>query len=136
MEYTPTIYRTESICTERIIRMGDVYRIAFPESGVGNSVQSGIRPAIVVSNNQNNKYSPTIQVIPLTTSRTKKARNYPMHVLIPGDGILLESVAMVEQLTPVSKSWIVSDCLTTIPPEIMVKLGAAFRVQFPISQFA
>ena len=35
------------------------------------SVQGGIRPCIVVSNDINNIYAPTVQVIPLTTVEKK-----------------------------------------------------------------
>lgn len=132
-----TLTISDTNTADRIIRMGDVYRIAFPAYGEeSSSVQGGIRPAIIVSNDQNNKHSSTVQVIPITTSRIKKTRAYPMHVLIPADGKLLESVAMVEQLSTISKTWIVSERISTVSPEILIKLGAAFRIQFPISQFA
>lgn len=127
----------ELTAEQTAIRMGDVYRIAFPGYGqLQDSRQGGERPAIVVSNDLNNRHSPTVQVVPLTTSRGKMARNYPMHVFIPGDGKLLDSIAMLEQLQTIGKGQIISGRITSVPPEILIKLGAAFRVQFPISQFA
>jgi len=40
--------------------------------GVGKgSIQGGIRPVVIISNSMNNKFSPTVNVLPVT-SRAKK----------------------------------------------------------------
>lgn len=69
------------------------------------SIQSGLRPAIILQNNIGNKYSPTTLVCPLT-SKTKK--RLPTHVVLnPEDcGILKQSVVLCEQLTVVDKAQI------------------------------
>ena len=51
------------------IKRGSIIMVDLP---LGNgSVQGGIRPAVVISNDKGNKFSPVLIVIPLT-SRTKK----------------------------------------------------------------
>lgn len=46
------------------------YRITgifFAKEPLANCKQSGIRPAVIVSNNRANKHSPVITVVPLTS---------------------------------------------------------------------
>jgi len=48
------------------IHRGDIAMVDF--RGAHGSVQSGVRPAVVVSNDTGNKYSPTVIVVPVTTA--------------------------------------------------------------------
>lgn len=59
------------------------------------SVQSGIRPCVVVSNNYGNKYSSVYIVVPLTT---KHKTEIPTHVEVAEN-----SLALCEQITTVSE---------------------------------
>ena len=62
------------------IRRGDILWAdlgMFPTT----SVQGGVRPVIVVSNNKANTYSSVITVVPLT-SRIYKKRYLPTHVFM------------------------------------------------------
>ena len=71
-----------------------------------SSLQCGIRPALVVSNNRANENSPVITVIPLT-ARTYKRPHFPTHVLIPktsGTGLARNSMALAEQVSTIDKS--------------------------------
>ena len=47
------------------IERGDIL-IADLGKASGTSIQSGIRPVIVISNNKANTYSPVVTVVPLT----------------------------------------------------------------------
>lgn len=58
-------------------RRGDIYNVDFGKNTESRK-QYGIRPALVVSNNQANQYSPVITVVPLT-SRIYKKRFLPTH---------------------------------------------------------
>lgn len=66
----------------------------------GDSTQKGIRPCIIVSNNTNNKYSPMLTVIPLTTRRTKKKLPTHFEMLLGSK----YSVALGEQIMIMPKS--------------------------------
>lgn len=111
------------------IKIGEVYYIDFPDRGYG--VQAGLRPGIIVSNDTGNLYSPLVNVIPLTTSRHKFAKNLPMHVKIPGNGILRDSIALVEQMCPVPKSSIQSQRLWVADEETIRRIGLAMHLQYP-----
>lgn len=76
---------------------------SLPSVKENSSVQGGLRPVIVVQNNKGNAFSPTVQVIPLT-SRTKK--NLPIHTIITGNGLIKESVALTEQIQTIDKTHI------------------------------
>ena len=81
------------------IRRGDILWAdlgMFPTT----SVQGGVRPVIVVSNNKANTYSSVITVVPLT-SRIYKKRYLPTHVFISKydmTGIRKGSLALAEQV--------------------------------------
>jgi mRNA interferase MazF len=70
------------------------------------SIQSGIRPVIIVSNDKNNEHSPTVNVIPITSNINKN--NLPVHVYIGIEcGLLKPSVALVEQDTTIDKTMLI-----------------------------
>lgn len=69
------------------------------------SIQSGCRPYLVISNNIGNKFSPTLLVIPLTSQL--KNTNQPTHTIIKCDadnGLTSDSMLLAEQITTISKS--------------------------------
>ena len=80
-------------------KRGDVYYVDFGHN-IESCKQSGIRPAVIVSNNRANLYSPVITVVPLT-SRIHKKRSLPTHVYIPrgcGTGLPKSSMALADQV--------------------------------------
>ena len=86
------------------IERGQIY-MANLGQGKG-SIQGGNRPVVVISNPLNNKYSPTINVLPIT-SKTKN--NLPVHVDIGKEcGLITESTVLVEQLITINKSQLIS----------------------------
>jgi mRNA interferase MazF len=67
------------------------------------SIQGGVRPIIIFSNYYNNKYSPNVNVIPLTSNLNKS--QIPVHVHIGLEcGVQRHSLALVEQYIVLSKS--------------------------------
>ena len=68
------------------------------------SVQTGYRPVFVLSNDKNNTYAPTLNIIPLTTKMNK--RKLPIHVELwdyEKYGLKAPSTLMIEQITTVSE---------------------------------
>ena len=86
---------------------GNIVMIDLPI--VGGSVQTGLRPCVIISNNKANKFSPNIIAIPLT-SRTKKPMS-THHKILPSitNGLKVESTALAEQILTVSK-----DCIKKV----------------------
>lgn len=82
--------------TNSKIRRGDVYWIEL-ESNV-HCLSRGIRPAVVISNNVNNKYSNIVYVVPFT-SREKKPQPTHFTTFINGrrNTILGENIMPIEK---------------------------------------
>ena len=74
---------------------------------LGNgSVQGGTRPAVVISNDKGNKFSPVLIVVPLT-SRVKKFMP-THHTIEPSmlNGLSKTSIALAEQIITVGKDMV------------------------------
>lgn len=86
----------------RYLKRGDICKVDF---GIqGGSVQSLIRPAIVIQNNTGNRYSPTIIVVPLTS---KNKNNLPTHLLLEKQQynfLHTDSIVIAEQVITISKA--------------------------------
>ena len=72
---------------------------------VAGSIQSGMRPVVIVSNNAANKFSPVITAVPLTSNLHKTV--LPTHVLLREPGLKSPSLALCEQILSVDKSCLV-----------------------------
>lgn len=77
---------------------GEIYHILPEDNETGSEQYSG-RPAIIVSNEANNKFAPTLEVVYLTT-KPKKA--LPTHVSI--EAARFRSIALCEQVHTVAKT--------------------------------
>ena len=67
------------------------------------SVQSGYRPVFILSNDKNNTYSTTLNIIPLTSKMNK--RKLPVHVELwsyQQYGLKTPSTLLVEQITTIT----------------------------------
>lgn len=91
------------------------------------SVQGGIRPVIIISNDKNNEYSPTVNVIPITSNLNKNP--LPVHVLVGVEcGLLKPSIALVEQDTTIDKVKLIRK-IGQCTPEVMDKINRAILIQ-------
>ncbi|GFP28962.1 type II toxin-antitoxin system PemK/MazF family toxin [Candidatus Hakubella thermalkaliphila] len=87
-------------------RCGDIYEVNLdpvvgPETGKR-------RPGLIVSNDINNEYSPTVTVLPLTGQPAQK--QYPFEVLVPKGvaGLTVDSRIKANQIRTVDKRRLVS----------------------------
>jgi mRNA interferase MazF len=89
--------------TTTTIQRGDIWFVDMNHNVInGSHLQGGQRPCVIISNNANNKFSPIVNIIPLT-SRTKN--NLPVHVNIGMEcGLKSESIALIEQQQCIDKS--------------------------------
>jgi mRNA-degrading endonuclease toxin of MazEF toxin-antitoxin module len=114
---------------EMKIERGDIIICDFGEQP-GTSIQDGVRPAVVVSNDKANRHSPVITVVPLSC-RTRKKRYMPTHVFIPykkTGGLHRNSMALAEQVTSIDCKYIVS-WVGMVDPDILEKIIRAVEVQ-------
>lgn len=104
-------------------RRGDIYYInrrSF-DKPVGSEQLPG-RPAIVVSNDENNEFSPTLEIVYLTT---QPKTNLPTHVDIKSSP--KPSIALCEQITTIDKER-VGDYLATCSEYEMMLIEAALEI--------
>ena len=105
------------------IKRGDIFYAKL--NGVG-SVQCKIRPVMVLSNNLNNKYAPTLQVCPLTS---KNKNNLPIHFDLEGFGLNKKSTFLAEQLTIIDKSQLVSNKIGSVDEFTLRRAEKAISIQ-------
>ena len=97
------------------------------------SVQMGARPVFVLSNDKNNTFSTTLNVIPLT-SQTQK-NNLPIHVSLwdyGRYGLHKPSVLLVEQITTVSMNSLSMKLGVIDDRETLARIRRALEIQLPI----
>lgn len=108
---------------ERAFFKGELFWIDFPE-GLG-SVQSGVRPAIITSNNKFNRYAPIIQASPIT----KQDKESPVHIPIGVEcGLDVQSWILIEQDTTISKDRIKGK-IGYCGRDILLQMEEAFMFQ-------
>lgn len=120
----PTIEKSRPKC-------GEIWMCNLSESE--GSVQSGYRPVFIVSNDKNNTYSPTINIIPITTKMNK--RKLPVHVELwnyQRYGLKAPSTLMVEQTTTVALSSLDKYIGKILDKNVLGDISRAMRVQFPV----
>lgn len=114
------------------LRIGDVIWVKLHNEG--DHIQSGVRPAVIIQNNKGNYFSPTIQVVPLTSKRSKS--KLPTHVNIPATvaGLSKDSIAQCEGARPVSKSDILG-FIGVMPNNYMEMISKAIIISTPLIQY-
>ena len=87
------------------IKRGSIIMVDLP-LGYG-SVQGGTRPAVVISNDRGNKFSPVLIVVPLTSRMDKKFMP-THHTIEPSmiNGLSKTSIALAEQIITVGKDMV------------------------------
>lgn len=99
--------------------------------GGKGSVQGGIRPVVVISNGLNNKFSPTVNVLPIT-SKTKT--KIPVHVDIGIEcGLEVESIVLTEQMLTINKFQL-TNLIGFCTKDVLTKIAKAIVMQTEIAK--
>ena len=120
----PTAY--QAIKNAMSIRRGQIWYIDNEREATGSEM-GGTRPGIIVSNDANNKFSRTVEVVFLTTAHKK---DIPTHVTIRSSGRI--STALAEQVTTVDVSRVRDLCGTLTRQELQA-LDAAILISLGLS---
>ena len=107
------------------IKRGDIFYIERGGISVGSEQNSG-RPAVIVSNDKNNKYSSTVEVIYFTT---QPKTDLPTHVSI--HSCSKTSIALCEQITTVAKERI-GDYVRHVTKKEMANIEIAILVSLDL----
>jgi mRNA interferase MazF len=108
------------------MKRGDVYLVRLdPTEG---SEQAGTRPAVIVSRDAINQYSPVVVVCPITKS-ARVTRQYPNNVLVraPEGGLEVDSVILGGQVRAVAKSRLL-ERLGELSSETMSRVDQALKI--------
>ena len=97
----------------------------------GTSRQSGIRPIIICSNEQANRFSSIISCVSLTSSKTKNPLPTHIHISASESGLKLDSIALCEQPLSISKSDL-KEYVCTLNEECMQKVSQGLRIQLAL----
>ena len=97
-QYCAVVKKGENLIMGHVYKRGEIYYI-YPSGSEHESEQVAGRPAIIVSNNKGNGFSPVVEVVFLTT---KEKNPLPTHVEILS--CKRPSIALCEQIDTVSKS--------------------------------
>ncbi len=111
---------------------GDIYFCDFVEQG--GSVQSGLRPALIIQNNMGNKYSSTLIVSPITSIVKKK--DQPTHVYLDKDfGLNEESMVMLEQINTVDKQVHIKEYVGSVNDQkVIAEIDKALRISLGLNR--
>ena len=112
---------------ERSIHRGDVFWVDNWKDGLGSEIRKS-RPAVVVSNEKNNLFSPNIEICYLTTAEKKKP--LPTHVEITMKGV--KNTVLCENIYTVSKERLGS-YISTLEQHEMQLVDSALLVSIGLS---
>ncbi|MCU0287396.1 MAG: type II toxin-antitoxin system PemK/MazF family toxin [Acidobacteria bacterium] len=111
-------------------RRGDIYLVNFDPT-IGHEIKKS-RPALIITNNINNEYSPVVTVIPLSSNVSKI---YPFDVrLSSGKGLEKESKIMINQIRSVDKKRLIKK-LSSVSHESIKLVETAIKLHFDIDGF-
>lgn len=115
------------------IKRGDVIYVDLGQHA-NSSIQSGMRPCVVLSNNKSNRYSTNLCVCPFSG----KLKDNPVHVKVKPSDVqgyfLKESDCLAEQIVTIDKKQVVSKVGHILEDsEIMQKINQAVCMQLGIA---
>lgn len=114
---------------EAVLKHFSDYRMEDMEKD--SSVQTGVRPAVVIQNDMGNKHSPVIQLSPITS---QSKRNLPTHVSVEnlyGTGLVKKSTILVESTRPIDKHFIFGK-IGKLSHHLMPNLNRAVAIEYGI----
>lgn len=100
----------------------------------GNSIQAGVRPVVIVSNNRCNNHSQVISVVPLT-SKVEGKKKLPTHVLLKVNehkGLKKDSLALCEQVTLLPVTDIINSHYGQVTESSMSEITKALQIQLGV----
>jgi len=108
-----------------ILKRGDIIIVDFEP--VKGSEQGGIRPALIIQNNEGNLYSPTIIVASITSNILKK--NYPINVFLSKKESKLDkdSIILCNQIRTIDKLRI-RKVISNLNAHLMFQVDLALKV--------
>lgn len=119
-----------SVKNNQEIMRGEVWLAELSQDTVGCE-QKGIRPVVVIQNNEGNIHSPCV-IIATVTSRYNKGSYLPTHVDVGTEGGLSKhSTVMLEQIRTIDKSRLIK-YVGVFTPNTMRRINQALMISFAL----
>jgi mRNA interferase MazF len=116
------------------VERGHIFTADLGEENIVGSEQRGERPVIVLGNDAECKFSPTIEIAVITSKISKK--KLPVHVEIGREcGLLNDSVILIEQKKTIDRQRIKS-FVGKASDEVMRKVDDALEMSLSIGAYA
>jgi len=111
-------------------KKGEIYLVNFDPT-IGHEVKKK-RPAVIISNNIHNQFSPLVTVAPLSSNINKV---YPFEVYIPKEsaGLNENSKIMIIQLRSIDKKRLINKIGNIEDKEIINKINKMISEHFDLS---
>ncbi|MEO7624360.1 MAG: type II toxin-antitoxin system PemK/MazF family toxin [Candidatus Saccharimonadales bacterium] len=119
-----------SAMVSKPIRRGEIYWVNFDPT-VGSEIQKK-RPALIVSNDVSNLYSPLVTVLPISS---KVSKPYPFEVLVEAgiSGLKIRSLIKANQIRTVDKQRLTGPAVGRISnPEILAAVELAIKIHLTL----
>lgn len=113
---------------DKMCRNGDIFMAKLEEDVDGGSIQAGLRPVLIVSNDKANQFSPVITIVPITSKIIGK-KKIPTHVLLTNCGLPQQSIALVEQITSINKCRLIRYMTTIKKSQFESQIKRAIEIQ-------
>jgi mRNA interferase MazF len=106
-------------------RHGDIYDVVL-DPVIGSEIGKQ-RPALVVSNNQNNEYSSTVTVLPITGQPAQKVYPFEVFIRLGNAGLSVDSRIKADQIRTIDKKRLIS-YRGTLPDTFLPEVEKALKV--------
>lgn len=116
-----------------IVKRGDIYLYNFGEQN--GSIQSGLRPAVVISNAMANRYSGVVTVCPITSRFSKKELLTHVRIDYERCNMKMPSQILTEQIFTVNKNELnKNNYIGTLCDEDIENLNKALEVSIEVGE--
>ena len=111
---------------KKVINRGDVFyaNLGFD----GTSRQGGIRPIVIVSNQQCNRHSSIVSIVCLSTAKTKRPLPTHINLFAKETGLSKDSICLCEQPMSIAKNNLIK-FITTLSDKHMRMVDEGLRCQ-------
>lgn len=119
---------------DKIVKRGQIYWVDFGTDNIVGSEQRNKRPAIIISNDLGNKYSPVISIAIITSQLTKA--KLPTHIELEAtkeNGLTKKSIVLTEQIKTIDKQRLI-DCIEYIGNYDMLKVDKAIEISLGLQK--
>ena|SRR3989338_6832902 len=112
------------------LRRGDIVLVNLEP--IKGSKQGGIRPCLILQNDNGNKYSPLTIIAPLTSKEFTKEFPTNVFILKQESGLDKDSTIMLNQIRTIDKTRLIKK-VGSLNLQVMAKVNLALRISLDLN---